>query len=272
MSWFMATVYDRIMQRTERRTLRKWRGELLSGALGRVLEVGAGTGANLEFYPSQVQELCCIEPDDYMRKRLLDRLREADYRAGASAQAAQPNGAGAGPTREELFGAELNAADTVPSGYTTPSAEPAYQRAGSCFEAGPASRGPAQVAVYSADMLKLPFAAESFDAVVSTLVLCSVNNNRAALIEALRVLKPSGKFFFIEHVLAEPGAYRRYLQYALDPAWRCLAGNCRLTRDTEALIREVGFNICELHRARLEPAPAFIDTAIHGVAMKPPAA
>jgi ubiquinone/menaquinone biosynthesis C-methylase UbiE len=65
-----AAMYDRGLQATEDAGLREMRRELLAGARGRVLELGAGTGANLDLYPDGVGELDLVEPDPHMAKRL----------------------------------------------------------------------------------------------------------------------------------------------------------------------------------------------------------
>lgn len=75
MSWFMASLYDRVMRETEAAGLGEWRAELLGQTEGRVLELGAGTGANLALYPNAVRELLLQEPDRHMRRQLQSRLR-----------------------------------------------------------------------------------------------------------------------------------------------------------------------------------------------------
>lgn len=67
-------VYDRAFKATEEAGLRQMRAELLAGASGRVLELGAGTGANLELYPDSVERLVLAEPDPHMTKRLRAKL------------------------------------------------------------------------------------------------------------------------------------------------------------------------------------------------------
>ncbi len=69
-----AAVYDRGLKSTEEAGLRQMRGELLAEAKGRVLEIGAGTGANLSLYPDAVTELVTVEPDPHMAKRLREKL------------------------------------------------------------------------------------------------------------------------------------------------------------------------------------------------------
>jgi ubiquinone/menaquinone biosynthesis C-methylase UbiE len=95
----------------------------------------------------------------------------------------------------------------------------------------------------AAEALPLPDA--SADAVVCTLVLCSVDDVMGVLREALRVLEPGGLFAFIEHVGAPPGSALRWWQKTLQPAWGLLADGCHPARDTEAAIRAAGFERVE---------------------------
>jgi ubiquinone/menaquinone biosynthesis C-methylase UbiE len=77
MSRLFAALYDPFMRSAERGCLAQWRTELLRGAAGDVLEVGAGTGANLGFYPATVEHLWLAEPDRDMRARLERRAEAA---------------------------------------------------------------------------------------------------------------------------------------------------------------------------------------------------
>jgi ubiquinone/menaquinone biosynthesis C-methylase UbiE len=71
-----AAIYDRLLAESERQGLGDLRSQLLSGAAGRTLELGAGTGLNLEHYPLAVTRLVLTEPDPHMAKRLRSRLAE----------------------------------------------------------------------------------------------------------------------------------------------------------------------------------------------------
>lgn len=69
-----AAVYDRGLKATEEAGLGRMRVELLAAAGGRTLELGAGTGINLDLYPEAVEELVLLEPDPHMAKRMRERL------------------------------------------------------------------------------------------------------------------------------------------------------------------------------------------------------
>jgi ubiquinone/menaquinone biosynthesis C-methylase UbiE len=72
-----AAIYDRGLRASEEAGLREMRRELLAGAGGRVLEIGAGTGANLDLYPDGVEELVLLDPDPHMAKRLRAKLADS---------------------------------------------------------------------------------------------------------------------------------------------------------------------------------------------------
>jgi len=91
------------------------------------------------------------------------------------------------------------------------------------------------------DAERLPVEAASADAVIGTLVLCSVEDPAAALREIRRVLKPGGRYVFIEHVAAPAGTWRRRLQRLVRTPWRIAADGCRPDRETLQAIRAAGF-------------------------------
>lgn len=102
------------------------------------------------------------------------------------------------------------------------------------------------VEVSGAGAEDLPFADGRFDAVVSTLVLCTVPDQGAALAEVRRVLRPGGRLLFIEHVRAE-GGYAR-AQDGVLPLWRRLFAGCHPNRDTLGEIRAAGFEVGRIDR------------------------
>lgn len=212
MAWLLAPIYDRIVAPAEEACFQAWRADLLGPLSGQVLEIGAGTGANVAHYPSAVDRVVFTEPDPGMRRQLIDKLdaRRADGRFG------------------------------------------------------PASD---QVLTDSADHLS--FGDATFDAVVATLVLCTVPDPDAALAEIRRVLKPGGRFVFLEHVAADDKPERLKWQRRIDPVWRRVAGGCRLTRRTAEAIEGAGFTIEALTRESARKAIPLIRPTIRGTARTP---
>jgi ubiquinone/menaquinone biosynthesis C-methylase UbiE len=83
----------------------------------------------------------------------------------------------------------------------------------------------------------LPFADASFDTCIATLVLCSVRDLNRTLSEITRVLRPGGKFLFLEHIAAPRKTLARALQPIVYWPWRCLGDGCRTNRDSLAAIQ-----------------------------------
>ena len=89
----------------------------------------------------------------------------------------------------------------------------------------------------------LPFASASFDTVVTTFTLCSVQNVADALAETKRVLRPGGRLLFVEHGQA-PDPSAENWQRRIEPVWKHLAGGCHLTRPVTRAISAAGF-VCD---------------------------
>ena len=94
----------------------------------------------------------------------------------------------------------------------------------------------------------LPFADASFDTIVSTLVLCSVDDPAQCAAELRRVLKPDGVLLFVEHIQSDRGRLSEFAQNVAVPIWRQFVGGCHLNRPTLATLRQAGFCITELDR------------------------
>ena len=196
-----AACYDRMSAGAEKAGLRARRESLLSGAAGRVLEIGAGTGANLPLYGANVESLTVSEPEGPMAKRLERRAREQSR----------------------------------------------------------------PVEVVCAPAEKLPFADDEFDVAVSTLVLCTVDDQAQALAELRRVLKPGGELRFIEHVRADEPRLARW-QDRLNGFNKVMAQGCNCNRSTIDAIRVAGFTITELEHGTLAKAPPFVRPLVVGTA------
>ena len=132
-----------------------------------------------------------------------------------------------------------------------------------------AAGAPIPVRVTAGTAQHLPCADESVDAVVCSLVLCSVADQDVALHEAHRVLRPGGQLRFLEHVRADTRGLRR-VQNALDATvWPRFGGGCHMSRDTAASIEGAGFRIERIERFRF-PQRGFSPTSPHiiGVAVR----
>jgi SAM-dependent methyltransferase len=91
---------------------------------------------------------------------------------------------------------------------------------------------------------------DSVDAVICTLVLCTVADPAAAVAEVRRVLRPGGRFLFIEHVQAQPGPLRA-VQRVLHRSWRYVFEGCELDRDTAATLAAANFDDLRIDHFRL---------------------
>lgn len=79
MSFLTAYFYDGVMTKTEEACLKEWRHDLLQQVSGEVLEVGAGTGANIKLYSDNVTRLFLTEPDRHMRKFLKEKTGNSNW-------------------------------------------------------------------------------------------------------------------------------------------------------------------------------------------------
>lgn len=179
------------------------RKQALFGELtGTVLEIGAGSGANLGFLRRDVRWIG-IEPNPFAHDYLRERTAALDLHA------------------------ELHVA--------------------------PAER--------------LPVPDASVDAVICSLVLCTVNDVAGTLSEVRRVLKPGGRFAFLEHVIGAPGTHERRVQRALRGPWMVIGDGCRPDRDTAAAIRAAGFRSFDVSHWDA-PLPAIVRPHLSGVAIR----
>lgn len=199
-----AAVYDTMNRPLEAQLFGERRARLLAGLTGTVLDVGAGTGANLPHFRN-ADRVVAAEPDPAMRKRLAGKLTAA------------------------VVPVEIDAA-------------------------------PAE---------ELPYPDSSFDAVVCTLVLCTVADPARALAEIRRVLAPGGSLVVLEHVRGQ-GRLASW-QDRLAPLWSRLAAGCQPNRDTRATIERAGFTFRQVEEFAPLPGWVLTRTMLEAVAT-PPAA
>jgi ubiquinone/menaquinone biosynthesis C-methylase UbiE len=126
------------------------------------------------------------------------------------------------------------------------------------------ARPDAEVVVAGAEAL--PFPDMSFDAVVSTLVLCTVSDPQAAVEEIQRVLRPGGQLLFIEHLRAEDEGLARW-QERLAGAWQAFAAGCRCDRRTLDLL-DGAFSLGETTHSEWRGMPAIVRPLASGAATR----
>ena len=119
---------------------------------------------------------------------------------------------------------------------------------------------------YRGDVIPMPD--KCFDAVVSTLVLCTVKDPHKILAEIYRILKPQAKLVFIEHVAAVNNPARLKWQKRLNPFWKIISCGCHLTRSTEKNLVDAGFQIEAITRESMRGVPPIVRPSIRGIAIK----
>ncbi|MDY7014540.1 MAG: class I SAM-dependent methyltransferase [Cyanobacteriota bacterium] len=113
----------------------------------------------------------------------------------------------------------------------------------------------------------LPMDDNRFDSAVSTWTLCSIPKIEQALSEIYRVLKPGGRFFFIEHGLSHSASVQIW-QHRLNPIQKRIGDGCHLNRDMERAIAGANFSFERLERRYLENTPKILGYLYKGVATK----
>jgi ubiquinone/menaquinone biosynthesis C-methylase UbiE len=161
------------------------RPETVSEADGNVLEVGFGTGLNLQFYGAGVRSVTGLDP------MTTEGIRNVEDRISAAAF----------PVRRAALRADG----------------------------------------------ELPFDAGQFDCVITTWTLCSIPEPLAALAEMRRVLKPGGRYVFIEHGRSERPRAARW-QERLNPFWCRFSDGCNMDRKIDQLVETGGFELTSLKR------------------------
>ncbi|NHC34080.1 class I SAM-dependent methyltransferase [Scytonema millei] len=112
----------------------------------------------------------------------------------------------------------------------------------------------------------LPMADNTFDSVVSTWTLCSIAKVEQALQEIYRVLKPGGKFFFVEHGLSHEPQVQVW-QNRLTPLQKVIADGCHFNRNIKQLV-EKQFDLVTVEEFYAEKTPKFVGYLYQGVATK----
>lgn len=127
---------------------------------------------------------------------------------------------------------------------------------------------PVKVSIAQVSADSLPIADSTADTVVCTLVLCTVPDPEKTLQETSRVLRPGGKFLFVEHVRSENPRLARW-QDRLNRSWGWYACGCHCNRHTVLTIRNSGLQIAELREDQMLWISPLVRPIVIGVAFKP---
>lgn len=104
---------------------------------------------------------------------------------------------------------------------------------------------------------RLPFADNTFDSAVTTLVFCSVDDPLGGFREIMRVLKPGGKLYVLEHVRSR-NALLAAVQNIMTPLSRAVNGNCHWNRNTARTLSAAGFDITSQHEFYIFAIPMLL--------------
>ena len=184
----------------KRKSMEKYRPEVVGQAFGTVLEIGFGSGLNLPFYKN-IEKLYALDPSLEMYNLAQERIKEFSW-----------------PIKHLPTGAE-----------------------------------------------KIPLADNTIDSVISSWNFCTIADPKKALTEVYRVLKPGGKFIFIEHGKSSKNFIAK-LQGLITPFWKRLAGGCHLNRRIDVLITEAGFQLIEFEKYPERFSP--LNFVYKGIAIK----
>ncbi len=179
------------------------RMEALSEVDGEILEIGFGTGLNLEHYPERVRRLTAVDPGVGMTQLAGRRIARSQIDVDIRVQTAE----------------------------------------------------------------ELPFEDERFDCVVSTWTLCSIQKAGRAVSEIRRVLKPGGRYIFLEHGIGDDPGVQRW-QRRLTPLQRKIADGCRLDVDVEGLVRGRAWAQVRVEQFLLDGTPRIVGSMYRGTAVK----
>ncbi|OMJ20449.1 Methyltransferase-like protein 7B [Smittium culicis] len=183
--------------------LSEYKKGLFSDVKGKVLEIGPGYGTTMQYLNfSNIDKYVLLEPNEKFHGKLAAEASKLGHNID-KANGKKPSTNSESENSVIIVEEFLTGADSIP---------PALS------ENGP------------------------YDCLISSLVLCSVDDVENAIEGIVKVLKPGGKFYFIEHIYASnPDTTRnlfiRLIQKLLTPIWALVSGNCHLNRDTIDIIK-----------------------------------
>lgn len=127
---------------------------------------------------------------------------------------------------------------------------------------------PAAVSLVGLTGEAIALPSEAYEAAVSTWTLCTIPDVDAALAEVRRVLRPGGRFHFVEHGHAADSDVFRW-QRRIEPLWKRVAGGCHVSRPIDELIERAGLRLDSLDTYYQDGEPRVFGYTFEGVAIKP---
>ena len=115
---------------------------------------------------------------------------------------------------------------------------------------------------------ELPFDDSSFDTVVATFILCTIPDPSRTVAEVVRLLRPGGRYLFLEHVHAGKGTLLGAFQDLVERPHTYIAAGCHPNRHTAQLIESSGLEVESLERGRQPRAPLTVRPTIIGSARR----
>jgi len=201
----------------------------------------------------------------YVFAGMYDRFLDKFERAGLGDKRAEMLAPAAGRTLELGAGTGLNLPHYPAAVTQLVLTEPYPHMVAKLTERVLATGERIQVVVAPAE--ELPFEDESFDTVTAAMILCTVRKPEVVLDEIARVLKPTGRYLFLEHVRnPDPRLARR--QDLIQPAWYVFGNECHCNRPTVNTIERSSLVIEELKWDRIPAARRFIEAMVIGRARR----
>ncbi|MGE0471699.1 MAG: class I SAM-dependent methyltransferase [Nitrospira sp.] len=170
-----------------------------------------------------------------------------------------------GEVLEIGFGTGLNLAHYGPNVSRVRAVDPAAMLSARVAERRAAVQFPVEITHQEAE--RLPYGDQTFDTIVSTWTLCTIPNAVRALREVERVLKPGGRFLFLEHGRSDDHKIARW-QDRLNPIQNVIGCGCNLNRQIDQLIIQAGLTIVRLDRFSMPSVPRLAGEMYRGTAVE----
>jgi ubiquinone/menaquinone biosynthesis C-methylase UbiE len=114
---------------------------------------------------------------------------------------------------------------------------------------------------------QLPFADATFDSIITTWTLCSIEHVEPALAEMRRLLKPDGRYLFFEHGRSDQAETAKW-QDRFNPIEKVIGAGCNINRPIDRLVKTAGFEIETLDRFPMPKTPRILGDMYRGIARR----